>query len=1043
MHKSETSEQSDFSVSIQSCAKEANYLDNTIDKLFEQQVMLSPNTIALVYKNKKFTYNVLNTLSNQLARYLIFEYQIKPGDLVALYLERNEYLLIVIIAVLKAGAAYVPIDSSYPSNRIKYILQDTNANLIICSTTNTNKMQKLLTEEIFSQNLQLLTLNTAQIQRLRQLPNSNIDLDKNSSDLAYIMYTSGTTGRPKGVLTTHRSVINCIASCNEMYDFSIGNTVAAFTSYVFDISVLEFFTTLFRGGTLHLLPDIVRLDPGLLSSYINSADVNFIYLPPALLANLPQIQYKALKGIIYGGEVCEEKVAAYWATRCKLYNIYGTTETTIHSSCKLITKGSDVRLIGEPILNTAFYVLDSQFKQVQLGMTGELFIAGEGISNGYLNQIELTKEKFILNPLQDHDGVVLGKNTALYKTGDIVRLLQNGDIEYIGRKDLQIKIHGKRIELGEIQSVLSSYPGITQSIVIVDQHGVNSKLVGYYVAERKIPTNKILNYLKTLLPSYMIPTAIVYVTTIPLSVNGKIDKSKLPRYELNYNNSTTNILDYTERIVLKAWSKILMISENQICIDSDFYSYGGDSISAMQLAVQLRNKLRIEIRVEQILKYNTIKKFCNNVINKLLKTKHPIMNNNTTTTGLVPLLPIQKWFLDNKFHITNKWHPSFSMVINNADLGRVESSLIMLVKRHGAFRLKYKKYMLNGQDQYEQYYDSISEYQPIKTFDVRSLQLDEGSAQFEQALQAKYLEWQKEIDLERGIIYSYGYIFGFCDKRAIVFFSLHHLIVDAVSWNILADDLEGIYNDEISELRNSSYKEWGIALKKYYQSSTLEKDYWQNISLDMITLGSHNLQKFIVNYNTQNYSGFRLSNHITEYMMYNKVLRDTHIHYILLTALGYAIYDMNGQKVNYITFEGHGRSNILKTTVDITQTIGWFTALYPLKLEILDTIQHSIEQTKNTFLKVPNSGLGFGMFFGYDPAVLPKISFNYLGQLNKLRQPIPSSIPNLDYNTLYINSYIIDNNLCVGILSKMNKDNTDKFTKLLHQYIIRIITTLT
>ena len=151
---------------------------------------------------------------------------------------------------------------------------------------------------------------------------------------------------------------------------------------------------------------------------------------------------------------------------------------------------------------------------------------------------------------------------------------------------------------------------------------------------------------------------------------------------------------------------------------------------------------------------------------------------------------------------------------------------------------------------------------------------------------------------------------------------------------------------------------------------------------------------------------------------------------------------MNGKKVNDITFEGHGRSNILKTTVDITQTVGWFTALYPLKLEILDTIQHSIEPTKNTFLKVPNSGLGLCMFFGYDPAVLPKISFNYLGKLNKLRQPIPSSIPNLDYNTLYINSYIIDNNLCVGILSKMNKDNTDKFTKLLHQYIITIITYL-
>ncbi|WP_299249776.1 non-ribosomal peptide synthetase, partial [uncultured Aquimarina sp.] len=443
-------------------------IQQTISTLFEKQVVATPDSTALVYKGEQLSYTELNQKSNQLALEIRKQYKDRTGDdlpsdtLIPLCLDRSFEMIIAILAVLKAGGAYVPIDPEYPQERIDYIIKDTNAKLILTQEHLLHKNIELPKEAILLVDLQeeFYTIQD----------NSNLTRYSKANDLAYVIYTSGTTGKPKGVMVEHKAVNNTISDLFTLYKKGIKTT--AYTSYVFDVSVSEIFTSLLQGSELHILSDTIKKDSLLLSDYFVDNKINLVYIPPVLLDQLPQKSYPDLNVLIYAGEPCSKKTAKRWSSSLKLFNYYGPTETSIYATFKQILK-DETEQIGHPIQNTQLYVLDNFGTPVPIGVIGELYIGGAGVARGYLNREELTKERFVQNPFATESDIQKGY-TRLYKTGDLVRWLEDGNLEYIGRNDDQVKIRGYRIELGEIEAALSTISGITQSCVLVKQRTTDS-----------------------------------------------------------------------------------------------------------------------------------------------------------------------------------------------------------------------------------------------------------------------------------------------------------------------------------------------------------------------------------------------------------------------------------------------------------------------------------------------------------------------------------------------------------------------------------------
>ncbi|RUR20271.1 amino acid adenylation domain-containing protein [Legionella sp. km535] len=582
--------------------------DKTLVDLFEMQVQKTPEDIALVFEETQLTYDQLNKKANQLAHYLINRHQIKPDDLIALLLDRNELTVISILAILKAGGAYVPIDLSYPQERIEYILEDTQANIIILNEHHRDKIKPQSAYPGFESKsrfdpLEIIAIDHYKIQQeLERFDDTNIITADTSANLAYVIYTSGTTGKPKGVMIEHKNVINTLRALAAVYQRDTDHPalkITAFTSYAFDVSVSEFFVPLIQGDELHLLSNTLRQDILLTSKYIIKNEINYVYLPPVLLANLPRIKYPSLKAIIYAGEPCDKETAQYWSNKTKLYNYYGPTEASIYAT-GLQIQSNEVHLIGKPILNTTTYVLNADQLPQPIGVPGELYIGGQGVAKGYLNQRELTEERFISNPFQSEEEQIQDVNSRLYKTGDLVRWCPDGNLEYIGRNDFQVKIRGYRIELGEIEAAISSYPNIQQAVVLV-QHLIDSEnnptpnkyLIGYYVANHPIDDRKIQEYLALHLPDYMQPSVLVHLTHLPVTPNGKLDRQALPVPEIAPMNHYSPPTNNKESLVCDAFAKVLSL--RQVGIDDDFFKIGGNSIIAISLVANLQANFNINV----------------------------------------------------------------------------------------------------------------------------------------------------------------------------------------------------------------------------------------------------------------------------------------------------------------------------------------------------------------------------------------------------------------------------------------------------------------
>jgi amino acid adenylation domain-containing protein len=565
--------------------------DKCLHQLFEEQVEKTPDLCAVIHNERYLTYSELNRRTNRLARHLR-ALGVKPGICVGVFKDKTLEITEAILAVLKAGGTYVPINTSYPTERVKFVLQDARVHVLL-----TNVDTELIDE------VQIVKLDSDY-----NLPSisdcSNLSNHTSPDDLAYIIYTSGSTGQPKGVMVPHSALTNFLWSMQRTPGLNQADKLLSVTSVSFDIAALELFLPLIVGATVVIAGKEILTNPRSIGDAINKYDINVMQATPATWQVLIDSgwQGKGELKAFCGGDVLSRKLADQILDRVgSLWNMYGPTETTIWSSINKIKKDCAPIAIGQPIGNTQLYVLDKYMQVVPVDVKGELHIGGEGLARGYVNQSHLTNQKFIVDPFSSKPGA------RLYKTGDSARYLPDCSIEIIGRNDDQVKIHGHRIELGDITSVLLQYPLVSDAIVITQSESCSDKrLVAYFISKngQSLTENELQEFSRRKLPAFMIPAVFVQLNEMPLTPNGKIDRNSLPvPGDLPSRSDYVAPRDETEQILVDIWQSVLEVK--RIGIHDNFFELGGASIQSLHM-VAAASLAGLRLSPEMIFEHQTI-----------------------------------------------------------------------------------------------------------------------------------------------------------------------------------------------------------------------------------------------------------------------------------------------------------------------------------------------------------------------------------------------------------------------------------------------------
>lgn len=583
-----------------------NYPQNQcIHHLFETQAKHTPNAIALKYEDQLLTYQQLNSRANQLAHYLKNQ-GVGSETLVGICLERSIEMVIGLLGILKAGGAYLPLDPSYPKERLAYLLANSQAPVVLTRRQLVNKLPEV------KANIICIDSDKECINRESyKNPITNVKSD----NLAYVIYTSGSTGLPKGVLGTHKGALNRLTWMWKTYPFADKEICCQKTSLGFIDSLWEIFGPLLQGVPSVIIPDETLKDPYQFIKILETNNITRIGLVPSLLHVLLdschdlKARLSNLKIWISSGEILSEQLVVRFQTYMPnsiLLNLYGMSEVSADSTwCDISQRKFLSRVpIGRPIANTQIYLLDAYLQPAPVGTPGELYIGGDGLARGYLNMPELTAQKFIPNPFSNQPG------TRLYKTGDLARYLPDGNIEFIGRIDNQVKIRGVRVELEEIEAALKKHPAVQEAVVITQEDNQrNKRLIAYVVAHRQeaILDSNLYHYLKEKLPAYMLPVTFIPLDKIPLTPNGKTDRHALPTPDYTYSPTGTGYVpprNPIEEILAGIWIKVLGIS--QVGIYDNFFELGGHSLLATQIITRIRNLFQVELPLQTLFDSPTI-----------------------------------------------------------------------------------------------------------------------------------------------------------------------------------------------------------------------------------------------------------------------------------------------------------------------------------------------------------------------------------------------------------------------------------------------------
>ncbi|WP_079086127.1 non-ribosomal peptide synthetase, partial [Streptomyces silvensis] len=966
----------------------------TLPELFERQVRRTPDAVALAEGPTEWTYAEVDRAANRLAHRLIGR-GVAPERVVALALPRARESVIAQLAVAKAGGAFLPVDPNYPEQRRAFMVADAGAALVLDDPA-----------EVWVQE----GPDTAPTDADRTTPLT-------TAHPAYVIYTSGSTGTPKGVVVPHHGLAAFAAGTAEQYAVGPGDRVLQFASPSFDASVLELCSALLSGATL-VTGEEGPLVGERLAEALAERRVSHTLIPPAALAtvapgtagNLPH-----LRTLIVGAEACPPDLVTEWAPGRRMINSYGPTEATVVATWTgPLSAGPAAPPIGRPAGDTRVYVLDTALRPVPAGVTGELYVAGPGLARGYLGRPGLTAGRFVADPFG-------APGERMYRTGDLVVRAADGQLRFAGRADDQIKLRGFRIEPGEIESALRGAPQVRDAAVVVraapradaadDTAGADGaqdapgperrtavadhgRLVAYVVpaAAGDLPVAELREHLAGLLPPHMVPSVFVPLDRLPLTPNGKADRRALPEPGPAHTGSGphTPPRTDTERQVARIWSDVLGV--DGIGAYDNFFHLGGDSILSMQVVSRLRRE-GLHLATRDLFTHQTVAELAT-----VVRTA-PQHAGDGPVTGDVPLTPIQDWFLTTPRASHHHFNQSALLELHTApDPEALSKALAALLEHHDALRMRFTRdadgwHQFNPPPAADDEGDGL-----LVRHDLTGLSAEEADAATEKAAD----DLHTGFDIGRGPLLRAALFTGDADRPVYLLLVGHHLAVDAVSWRILADDLEAAYRQAAAGEpialgeRTTSFRDWARGLSAHVAEGGLDHElpYWQEaVTAEPLPPAS---SPGTDAGETRTLSVELDEEDTTALLRAAPTAYRTRVNDVLLAALALALARWTGHDRVRLDLEGHGREDVLDD-VDLSRTVGWFTTVHPVALQVPEPDDLGQDRDWRTLVKsvrrqlraVPGNGLGFGALRTFGPpevrerlgaAAHGQVVFNYLGQ---------------------------------------------------------------
>jgi len=815
-------------------------MDRTVVDVFTAQVAETPDRIAVNFENRTYTYHQLDELSNKLAHCLKDEYGLSIGDFVGIQLDRNEWQLISILGVLKAGGAYVPIVPQYPADRKEYMIKDSGMDLLI---TDTNYMFDM---DYFEGTLLAIDVEFEE----DTYSNQPLALGITASNLVHIMYTSGSTGTPKGVMIDHKNIVHLVKSGN-YYDFSSLDTVLTTGSFSFDASTFEFFGSLLNGATLIITTRHTLLDVQLLAEEINSKQVNVMFFTTAWLNQLVDTNidlFKSLKKVMFGGD----RLSTTHITKLRetypeleLINCYGPTEGTTFSLTYKIRQAFVNNPIGYPIHNSSVLLLDDHRQLVPIGIIGEICLGGNGLAQGYLNQAELTREKFINHPYR--------KGELLYQTGDLGRWTTEGCIEFIGRKDNQVKIRGHRVELGGIEFHLENIPEIQESVVLaMDSEGGDKQLVAYIVLEEPLDSQSIQVLLQDKLPDYMIPRLFVPLERFPMTQNGKVDRKALPSpegIELLASQIYVAPRDETEEALVLIWQEHLAMGK--VGVKDDYYQLGGDSIKMIRLISIINKQFDVKFPLAKFHENPTVDGMAAFILKpeeeafssfeltleieaQIAALALDVLENDPNPHNIAHVYPMSDIQMGMVFTSTllrennefGVYHTQVSLHVGLVDVDRLRQAMALIVQKHESFRTSFNLY------EYEKPVQIIHKKAPVVIGfeDITQLSLKDREGHIQKFLDNEIIN--RPFNFNEAPLWRIN-VFKMSPNDMIFALQMHHSIIDGWGDNSFKEELFLIYNElELNKNFRPSLLKCNMrdsVISNYLETRNQDNiEYWKN-----------------------------------------------------------------------------------------------------------------------------------------------------------------------------------------------------------------------
>ncbi|MFB8139943.1 amino acid adenylation domain-containing protein, partial [Streptomyces parvus] len=955
----------------------------TFPQLFEDRVRRTPDAPALIGDGFEFSYAALDARANALAHELIAA-GVGPEDVVALLLPRSADLIVSLLAVVKAGAAYTPVDPAHPDARIDVVLEGSRAVRVLTDRAGAARVGDVPAVLVGETDLRSRPHRApTDADRVRPLRPDNP---------AYLIYTSGSTGTPKGVVVPHTGLASLAAEEGRRFAVGPDSRFLQLSAPGFDAMVLEV-TAAFAAGAALVVPPPGPLAGELLAEVVAAHRVTHALVPPAALATVPEGALSTMTTLVVGGEACGPELVARWSAGRRMVNAYGPTESTVVTSISDPAAEGGELPIGRPVQNTRVHVLDQALRPVPVGVPGELYVSGAGLARGYLGSPGLTAERFVALPFG-------APGERAYRTGDLVRWRRDGQLVFLGRADGQVKLRGVRIETGEVAAAVSAAPGVLTAVAGLHTADGVPRLVAHVVAEpgTDVDPATVREYAATVLPRHLVPAAVVLVPRIPVTANGKIDRSALPAPDFTSAGETRAASGEREETLVRLFAEVLRLPEAGV--DDGFFDLGGDSILAIELVSKAR-RAGLVLSPRQVFEHATPARLAAAVTP--VGTAFEVEG---AGVGPVPLTPVVAWLRDTGAPVTRFSQSTLVRTPAGLRAGHVRDALAALIDRHDILRLTLR----TDEGRWSQ---RVRE--PGSVDAATCLHRVDAAGLDDEALRAVLLEEgeavRARIDPERGAVLRAAFFDRGPEEDGMLLIVVHHLAVDAVSWRVLLPDLAeacaSVRAGEPVRLQpvGTSLRSWATRLTELAHEPALAADAtrWTQILREpRVSLAGRPLDRATDLASSSGHLMTRLSPGTTAALLadvpaaYRCELRE-----ILLAALGWAVADWStdGESAVVAEIEGHGRDEDLVPGADLSRTVGWFTQTYPVRLTLTapdraeawsggPATGRLLNNVKEQLRSLPLRHAGYGLLRHLDAEAgaalaaqpAPDLTFNYLGR---------------------------------------------------------------